>query len=70
MGSGGGSCSDLEEGEGHAASDDHLVHLVEHVLDEQDLVGDLRAAEDGEHGLRGGVEHLGEGVELFGDEEA
>ena len=36
----------LEEGEGHAAPDDHLVDLVQHVLDELDLVLDLGAAQD------------------------
>ena len=60
----------LEEGEGHAAADDDLVDLVAHVLDEQDLVGDLGAAEDGQHRLGGRVEHLGEGLELLGHEEA
>ena len=29
---------DLEEGEGHASADDHLVDLVQHVVDQLDLV--------------------------------
>lgn len=33
----------LLEGEGHPARDDHLVHAVEHVVDQFDLIRDLRA---------------------------
>lgn len=33
----------LEEGEGHAAADDHLVHLVQHVVDQLDLIFHLRS---------------------------
>lgn len=32
---------DFEEGEGHASSDDHLVDLVQHVVDQLDLIFDL-----------------------------
>lgn len=32
----------LEEGEGHATADDHLVHLVQHVVDQLDLIFHLR----------------------------
>ncbi len=32
----------LPEGEGHPAPDDHLVHLVQHVLNQLDLVLNLR----------------------------
>lgn len=33
----------LEEGEGHAASDDHLIHFVQHVVDQLDLIFHLRS---------------------------
>ena len=56
---------DLEEGVGHAAADDHLVHLVDEVLDELDLVGDLGPAEDGEEGVLGRREDLLEVVQLL-----
>ena len=36
----------LEEGVGHRAADDQAIDLAEHVLDDVDLVGDLRAADD------------------------
>ncbi len=36
----------LEEREHHAAADDEAVGLVEQVVDDAELVGDLRAAED------------------------
>lgn len=36
----------LQESEGHAAADDHLVDLVQHVLDQLDLVLNLGAAQD------------------------
>ena len=32
---------DLEEGVGHAATDDHFIHLVQHVLNQLDLVLNL-----------------------------
>ena len=32
---------DLEEGVGHAAPDDHLIHLVQHVLNQLNLVLNL-----------------------------
>lgn len=28
----------FEEGEGHAATDDHLVDLIQHVVDQLDLI--------------------------------
>ena len=46
------------EGERHAASDDHLVHLVEHILDQLDLVRHLGAAQDGQEGALGVVQGL------------
>lgn len=38
----------FEEGEGHAASDDHLVDLVQHVLNQLNLVLHLSTAQDGQ----------------------
>jgi len=55
----------LLKGEGHTAADDEGVDLVEEVVDELDLVRDLGAAEDGEEGPLGGLEGLGEVVELL-----
>mmetsp|Transcript_56425 Transcript_56425/g.147063 ORF Transcript_56425/g.147063 Transcript_56425/m.147063 type:complete len:432 (-) Transcript_56425:63-1358(-) len=59
---------DFKEGVGHATTDDHLVHLVQHVHDQLDLVAHLRATQDREHRLRGRIEDLGEGVQLLGHE--
>ena len=36
----------LLEGEGHAAADDELVNLVNHILDQLDLVGHFGPAQD------------------------
>jgi hypothetical protein len=55
---------DLVEREGHAAADDDLVGLLEQVVDEGNLVGDLGAAEDGEQRAGRGLDDLGEGLEL------
>ena len=60
----------LLEGEGHATADDERVDLVEHVLDQLNLVRDLRTAEDGEEGALGVLKSLGEVLELLLDEEA
>lgn len=29
---------DFEEGEGHAAADDHLIDFIQHVVDQLDLI--------------------------------
>ena len=39
---------DFEEGEGHASPDDHLVDLVQHVVDQLDLVLHLGPERDKE----------------------
>ena len=54
---------DLHEGVGHAADAHDTVGLVDEVLDDEDLVGDLGAADDGgERPLPlGRVEHLPSG---------
>ena len=48
----------LLEGEGHAAANDELVHLVNHVLDQLDLICDLGPAEDGQERALGGLNGL------------
>ena len=53
-----------------SSSDDDLINLGAHVLDQEDLVRHLGAAEDREHGLLGRGEHLAEVVELLGHKEA
>mmetsp|Transcript_24291 Transcript_24291/g.76681 ORF Transcript_24291/g.76681 Transcript_24291/m.76681 type:complete len:426 (-) Transcript_24291:71-1348(-) len=62
--------ADLQEGVGHAAANDHLVDLVQHVHDELDLVADLGTTQDGEDGLRRGFQDLRKGVELLGHQTA
>lgn len=41
---------DFEEGEGHAAADDHLIHLIQHVVDQLDLIFHLRSETQREAG--------------------
>lgn len=55
----------LLEGEGHTASNDHGVDLVQQVLDQLDLVRDLGTSQDGEEGLLGLLEDLGKELELL-----
>src|ERR1019366_4385658 len=43
----------LEEGVGHAASDDEDVDFTEQILDDSDFVADFGAAEDGDEGVLG-----------------
>mmetsp|Transcript_14825 Transcript_14825/g.34080 ORF Transcript_14825/g.34080 Transcript_14825/m.34080 type:complete len:405 (-) Transcript_14825:16-1230(-) len=61
---------DLQERVRHASADDHLVDLVQHVHDQLNLVRNLRAAQDGQHRLRGRLEHLRERVQLLGHQAA
>ena len=35
--------NDLSEGEGHASADDHLINLVQHILNQLDLVSNLNS---------------------------
>lgn len=42
-----------EESISHAAADDKGIDLIEEVVDDADLVGDLCAAEDSDEGLFG-----------------
>jgi hypothetical protein len=48
------------EGVSHAADDDQRVDLVEQVVDDVDLAGDLGAADDGDEGLLGSFEGFAE----------
>ena len=50
--------------EAHAAADDEGVALVHERVDDLDLVGDLRAAQDGDEGTLRLVEHAGERGDL------
>ena len=54
----------------HAAADDDRIHLVDHVLDDADLVRDLCAADDGDEGALRRLERLADVVDLLLHEEA
>ena len=54
----------------HAAADDDCVNLVDHVADDADLVGDLRAADDGDERTLRVLERLADVVDLFLHQEA
>src|SRR5262249_16320898 len=60
----------LEEGVAHAAGDEDRVDLLEEVVDDLELVGDLGAAEDRDERLLGLDEDAAEGGELLLDEAA
>ncbi len=60
----------VEEGVGHAAADEDGVDLVEQVVDDFDLVGDLGAADDGDEGTLGGFESLADVGEFLLHEQA
>ena len=60
---------DLQESKCHPSADDELVDLVQHVVDQLDLVGDLRASEDGQKWSRRVVEGLVEVGQLLLQEE-
>lgn len=59
----------LLEGEGHATADDQGVDLVEEVVDQLDLVGDLGTAEDGKEWSLWVLKGLREVLELLLHEE-
>ncbi len=61
----GGLALRVEERVSHAAADDDCVSFFEQVVDDLDLVGDLRAADDGDEGLVGFSESFAEVGELF-----
>jgi hypothetical protein len=58
-----------EEGVRHRPADAHRVGLGEQVLEDLDLVGDLRAADEGDEGPRGVAERLAEVLDLLLDQE-
>ncbi len=60
----------LHEGVGHAAADDQRVHQVQQVVDDRDLVGHLRAAENRDQRPVGIVQHFGEVLHFLRHEEA
>lgn len=39
---------DFQEGEGHSTTDDHLIHLVQHVIDQLNLIFHLRSGKQSE----------------------
>ncbi len=60
----------LLEGIGHAAADDDGVGLLEQVVDDVDLVGDLGTAEDSDEGTLGIVQSLAHDAQFLLDEQA
>ena len=60
----------LLEGKGHASADDQAVDLAKQVVNQLDLVRDLRTTKDGEERSLGRLKRLGKVVELLLDKEA
>mmetsp|Transcript_78597 Transcript_78597/g.129999 ORF Transcript_78597/g.129999 Transcript_78597/m.129999 type:complete len:314 (+) Transcript_78597:1479-2420(+) len=60
----------LDEGEGHAASNDHSIDLVQHVLNQLDLVADLGSSQNGANRTDRGIQNLCKGLQLLGHQEA
>ena len=54
----------MQERIGHAAADHQRVDLGDEILQQVDLGGNLGAADDPDHGLGGGIQCLGQRVEL------
>ena len=54
----------LDEGVSHAAADDEVVHLVEHVLEHCELAGYLGAADDSGEGVLGVLKHVVDSLDL------
>mmetsp|Transcript_45274 Transcript_45274/g.81426 ORF Transcript_45274/g.81426 Transcript_45274/m.81426 type:complete len:451 (-) Transcript_45274:58-1410(-) len=61
---------DLQEGVSHATSNDDLVHLVQHVHDELNLVAHLGSSQDSKDGSCRRVQDLCKGRELLAHEVA
>ena len=55
----------LEESECHASTDDQLIHLVQHIVDQLDLVSDLGSSQDGQKWSWGIVQCFVEVGQLF-----
>ena len=60
----------LEEGVGHAATNDQRIDLVEQVLDHTDFIGNLCATKNGNKRAFRIVERLAHDIEFFLDKEA
>ena len=60
----------LEKRVGHGAADQELVDLLEQALDDQDLVGDLGSAHDGDIGALGVAQERVEDLQFLLDQEA
>mmetsp|Transcript_53924 Transcript_53924/g.109701 ORF Transcript_53924/g.109701 Transcript_53924/m.109701 type:complete len:383 (+) Transcript_53924:568-1716(+) len=60
----------LDEGESHATSNDHSIYLVQHVLNQLDLVADLGSSQNGTDWADWRIQNLCEGLQLLGHEEA
>ena len=58
------------EGVRHAAADDERIALADEALDDADLVGDLRTAQDGDEGTHRVFHRAAEELQLLLDEEA
>ena len=59
----------LDEGVGHATTNDQVVYTTQEVLDDVDLVANLGTTHDGGEGTLCVVEHFVHGLELLVDEE-
>mmetsp|Transcript_37253 Transcript_37253/g.83272 ORF Transcript_37253/g.83272 Transcript_37253/m.83272 type:complete len:235 (+) Transcript_37253:1028-1732(+) len=66
----GHSVVDLQEGVGHAASNDHHVHLVQHVRNQLNLVADLGATQNSQKRPSRLVQYLAKRCELLAHEES
>ena len=60
----------LEEGVGHAATDDEGVNFIQQVADDADLVADFGAAENGDERPLRMAQHLAQVLEFFLHEQA
>ena len=65
-----GQAHGLEEGVRHAAADDDRVALVDQVVDDADLILDLRAAEDRDQRALGILERAAHELDLLLDQKA
>ena len=57
------ACS-CQQGVGNAAADDEPVHPVQKVVEQFQLCGNLGAANDGNQGTLGIIQHLGKGIQF------
>jgi hypothetical protein len=59
----------LEEGVGHAATDDHLVNFVQQIFNNKDLVGDFGTTEDRQEGSDWLLDGTGDVAQLLGHQQ-